>query len=97
MEKLSLYIQELVDEGAGQPISIFKDGPAISHIFLGWCLLVLLSQRISVSFAFFHVETFYGKFELRLNLNKSKFYVNEVRDLGKYVSLVEGDGEERII
>lgn len=28
---------------------------------------------ISVSFAFFHVETFYGKFELKVNLYKSKF------------------------
>jgi len=48
MEKLSLYIQELVDEGAWQPISISKDGPAISHPFL-----VYFAKPKSLSFVCF--------------------------------------------
>ncbi|XP_057442323.1 uncharacterized protein LOC130734042 [Lotus japonicus] len=73
MERLSVYIQSLVEENSWQPVRLSPDGPPISHLFFADdVLLFCKASGAQVQLVAEALKLFCDSSGLRINMAKSK-------------------------
>ena len=77
MEKLGLLITKLVNDGKWFLIKVAQNGPAVSYLFFAEdCLLFIKAKTSQIKLLHNTLKLFCEASELKVNLDKSKFYAS---------------------